>query len=174
MNTGSAPARAHSHAHSHANTVPRPALAMAGAVVAITLLLTGLVRLGVLDREAVPAVERAREGIAARTVRHLTFADRADGAVVVRDADRGQTVAVLHGENDGGGFVRGVMRGMARERRMHGIGADVPFELTGWNNGTLSLRDPATGRAIELGSFGDSNRAAFARFLTSSPAGDRS
>lgn len=154
-----------SHAHSHENTVPRPALVLAGALVAITVALTGLVRVGVLPREAVPAVERAKDGVASVAVRHLVFADRADGAVVVQDSDRGATLAVLVGENDGGGFVRGVMRGMARERRMNGIGPARPFELTQWANGALTLRDPATGRAIELGSFGATNRAAFARFL---------
>lgn len=159
-----------SHAHSHENTVPRPALAMAGALVAITLALTTLVRVGVLDREAVPAVERAQDKVAAVEVRHLVFADRADGAVVVDDTDSGRTLAVLVGENDGGGFVRGVMRGMARERRMNGVGPARPFELTQWANGALTLRDPATGRAIELGSFGATNRAAFARFLKGSAA----
>ena len=158
-----------SHAHSHANTVPRPALVMAAGVVAVTLALTGLVRVGLLPREAVPAEERARTGVGASVVRHLAFADRADGAVVVSDVDQDRTVAVLIGENDGGGFVRGVMRGMARERKMHGIGGAAPFELTRWSNGSLTLRDPATGRAIELGSFGDTNRAAFARFLGTGP-----
>lgn len=158
------------HAAQHANTVPRPALVTAAAVVALTLALTALVRLGVLDREAVPAEARAAAGVSAATVRHLSFTDRADGAVVVRDVDAGQTLAVLHGENDGGGFVRGVMRGMARERRMDGIGPQAPFELTGWSNGSLTLRDPTNDRAIELGSFGATNRAAFARFLSPNPA----
>ncbi len=159
-----------SHAHSHENTVPRPALAMAGALVAITLALTTLVRVGVLDREAVPAVERAQDKVAAIEVRHLVFADRADGAVVVDDTDSGRTLAVLVGESGGGGFVRGVMRGMARDRRMHCIGPAAPFELTQWANGALTLRDPTTGRAVELGSFGATNRAAFARFLKGSQA----
>jgi putative photosynthetic complex assembly protein len=159
-----------SHAHSHENTVPRPALILAGALVATTLALTGLVRAGVLSREAVPAVERAKTGVVAAQVRHLVFIDRADGAVVVRDAADDATLAVLIGENDGGGFVRGVMRGMARERRMNGIGPAAPFELTQWGNGSLTLRDPATGRSIELGSFGATNRAAFARFLNGTAA----
>ncbi|MEL0209677.1 MAG: photosynthetic complex assembly protein PuhC [Novosphingobium sp.] len=151
--------------HDHENTVPRPALILAGALVATTLALTALVRVGVLDREAVPAVERAKINVAAGEVRHLFFEDRADGAVVVKDADSNATIAVMMGENDGGGFVRGVMRGVARERKMKGIGPAAPFELTQWENGSLSLRDPATGRSIELGSFGATNRAAFARFL---------
>lgn len=152
--------------HDHENTVPRPALLLAGALVATTLALTGMVRVGVLDREAVPAVERAKANVAAVEVRHLVFEDRADGAVMVKDSDNGETLAVMLGEGDGGGFVRGVMRGMARERKMKGIGPAAPFELTQWENGSLSLRDPATGRAIELGSFGATNRAAFARFLS--------
>ncbi|MDE2619333.1 MAG: phosphonoacetaldehyde methylase [Sphingomonadales bacterium] len=154
-----------SHAHSHTNTVPRPALVMAGLLVVITLALTGLVRTGLLPREAVPAAARGAAGATATASRNLAFADRADGAVVVTDVDRHAVLAVLRGENDGGGFVRGVMRGMARERKMHAIGAAPPFTLTRWSDGGLTLRDPATGRAIELGSFGETNRAAFARFL---------
>ena len=156
--------------HDHENTVPRPALMLAGALVATTLALTALVRVGVLEREAVPAVARARDNVAALEVRHLAFEDRADGAVVVKDADAGSTLAVMKGENDGGGFVRGVMRGMARERKMKGIGPAAPFELTQWENGSLSLCDPATGRSIELGSFGATNRAAFAKFLSGTAA----
>lgn len=151
--------------HDHNDTVPRPALILAGALVATTLALTALVQTGVLNREAVPSAERASAGVAAVEIRHLTFEDRADGAVVVKDADSAETLAVLLGENDGGGFVRGVMRGMARERKMRGVGHEAPFELALWQNGSLSLLDPATGRSVELGSFGPDNRAAFTKFL---------
>lgn len=157
--------------HDHENTVPRPALILAGALVATTLALTALVQVGVLNREAVPAVERASAGVVAVETRHLAFEDRADGAVVVKDTDSGETLAVLMGENDGGGFVRGVMRGMARERKMKAMGQEPPFELALWANGSLSLLDPATGRSVELGSFGPDNRAAFAKFLKFKPAG---
>jgi putative photosynthetic complex assembly protein len=57
------------------------------------------------------------------------------------------------------------MRGLARERRQHSIGAAPPFRLTLWRNGMLSLVDTATGRTVELDGFGPTNRAAFARFL---------
>lgn len=157
--------------HDHENTVPRPALILAGALVATTLALTALVQVGVLNREAVPAVERASAGVVAVETRHLAFEDRADGAVVVKDTDSGETLAVLMGENDGGGFVRGVMRGMARERKMKGMGQTTPFELALWTNGSLSLLDPATDRSVELGSFGPDNRAAFAKFLKTQPKG---
>lgn len=159
-------------AHDHENTVPRPALLLAGALVATTLALTALVQVGVLNREAVPSIERSKAGVEAVEVRQLSFEDRADGAVVVKDADSAETLAVLLGENDGGGFVRGVMRGLARERRMNGIGHEAPFELALWRNGSLSLVDTATGRSVEIGSFGPDNRAAFAKFLKFKPAGN--
>ena len=153
--------------HDHESTVSRQVLLLAGGLVSITLMLTAAVSFGVLPREAVPSVVRAQAGVAAVEARNLSFADRADGAVAVVDADTKETLAVLLGENDGGGFIRGVMRGLARERRMSGLGAEAPFSLTRWENGSLSLVDTATGRSIELGSFGPENRQAFARFLKS-------
>jgi len=83
----------------------------------------------------------------------------------VRDVTTGETVRVLVDGVPGNGFVRGVMRGMARERHFRGVGMTPPFTLTLWQNGTLSLVDKATGRAIELGSFGPDNRAAFAALM---------
>lgn len=152
-------------AHSHENTVPRPALAMALALVGVSLIMTTAVRLGFAEREAVPSVERAKADVTAVETRRLTFADRADGAVLVTDADSGATVAVIAGEQGNGGFVRGVLRGMARDRRMRGVGSQPPFTLTLWQDGSLSLTDTATTKSVELGAFGPDNRAAFAAFL---------
>lgn len=163
MNTASS--HAASHGHSHANTVPRPALVMAGALVALALTMTAAVRLGFVPRDAVPASERTSAGVTPVETRHLAFADRADGAVVITDTDTGALVATLTGEGDGGGFVRGVLRGFARDRRMRGVGSAPPFALTLWHDGAISLTDSATGRSVELGSFGPDNRAAFARYL---------
>lgn len=154
-----------SHAHSHENTVPRPALFLALGLVASSLLMTAAVTAGFVDREAVPAVERAEAGVDAVDTRRLAFRDLQDGSVLVIDADSSETVATLQGELEGSGFVRGVMRGLARDRRMRGIGAEPPFELTLWSDGAISLTDSATGREIELGGFGPDNRAVFARFL---------
>jgi putative photosynthetic complex assembly protein len=63
------------------------------------------------------------------------------------------------------GFVRGVLRGLARERRRQEIGQQPPFRLTLWDDGRLSLEDETTGRRIELEAFGPTNLAAFARLL---------
>jgi putative photosynthetic complex assembly protein len=151
--------------HDHDNTVPRPALAMAGILVGATLAMTAAVQWGFAERAAVPAVERSESSIGAVEARTIVFRDRSDGAVEVVDAKSGQDIAVLVGEGDGGGFVRGVLRGLARDRRMRGVGSEPPFELTLWQDGAMSLKDSATGRSVELGSFGPDKRAAFARFL---------
>lgn len=151
--------------HDHEQTMPKGALTAALMLVATALALTALVKVGVLSREAVPAIARTEAHVAPALVRQLSFTDRADGAVVVRDASTGETVRVLVDGVPGNGFVRGVMRGMARERHIRGVGMAPPFTLTLWKNGTLSLEDKATGRNIELGSFGPDNRAAFAALL---------
>ena len=107
---------------------------------------------------------RAQEKIAVVESRSLRFVDRADGAVVIEDVGRGGVASVIEpGQQTG--FIRGVMRGLARERRMHGIGNAPPFTLTLWRDGELSLTDSATGRSIELTAFGSTNRAAFAALL---------
>lgn len=151
--------------HDHEQTIPKHAVASAAMLVLTALALTTLVKVGVLNREAVPAVVRSEAHVAPVIVRQLTFSDRADGAVVVRDVATGETVRVLVDGVPGNGFVRGVMRGMARDRHIHGIGMTPPFTLTLWRNQSLSLEDKATGRSIELGSFGPDNRAAFAAML---------
>lgn len=155
-----------SQAHSHDQTVPRPALLAAGGLVVVSLLMTVLVRAGVLEREAVPAVARLADRATVVEARSLTFSDRADGAVVITDANSGATVAVILSDTKSGGFIRGVLRGLARERRSHGIGSGPPFTLTLFSDGSLNFVDTATKRSIELGAFGPDNRAVFAGLLS--------
>jgi putative photosynthetic complex assembly protein len=95
--------------------------------------------------------------------RDLRFADGADGSVIVTDARDGTPVEVLTGEN---GFIRGTLRGLARTRKSEGIGPEDAFRLAAWNDGRLTLDDPATGRHIELEAFGPTNTAVFGRLLT--------
>jgi len=93
----------------------------------------------------------------------LIIEDRADGAVVVRHPATGQVIQVFDpGTN---GFVRGAMRGLARERKRREIGAEVPFTLVLWPTGHLSLEDTATHASIDLSAFGPDNFAPFARIL---------
>ncbi|MGI9247015.1 MAG: photosynthetic complex assembly protein PuhC, partial [Steroidobacteraceae bacterium] len=94
--------------------------------------------------------------------RELLFTDRRDGAVLVTEPD-GSTVAVVAPGT--GGFLRGVVRGLAQERMRQDAGADTPFQLTRWGDGRISLTDPVTGRNVYLDAFGPSNVAAFAALL---------
>ena len=96
----------------------------------------------------------------------LRFEDRPNGDVGVVDARSGQEIARFAGEQ---GFVRGVLRALARERLRRGIGPEQPFELLGHAQGRLTLRDPVTGERIALESFGPSNAALFARLQTAAP-----
>lgn len=99
--------------------------------------------------------------------RDLTFFDMENGSVEVRDSTGTQVLFVA--EPGTNGFIRGVMRGMARDRRSRGIGQEPAFRLAQWPDGRLSLEDLATGRHIELGAFGGTNRAAFAQLLSATP-----
>ena len=63
------------------------------------------------------------------------------------------------------GFLRGTLRGLARERKRQGVGAEQPFRLIGRADGRLTLEDPATGRRVDLESFGPTNAAVFAQML---------
>lgn len=150
--------------HSHENMVPRGALIFAGGLVLFTLAATAAVRVTGTPPSAEPATVRAAEGARMIASRTLRFADTADGAVLITDAGTG---AVVHTIAPGAqtGFVRGVMRGLARDRRMRGIDNGPGFTLSSWSDGQLSLRDTATGRELELGGFGSTNRAEFAALL---------
>jgi putative photosynthetic complex assembly protein len=150
-------------AHTHDRIAPPGALALGTGLVAISLLLVTSVRLGLVEPSPSAADQRVAAKMAPAAERMLRFSDQPDGTVLITDARTGAAIDTIRRED--GGFVRGVMRGLARERRQHRIGSEPPFRLTGWTNGALSLTDPATGRVIELDGFGHTNRGAFARLL---------
>ncbi len=141
------------------NRIPRAALIGAGSLVIGSLLLVGLARLTgyrPAQPDAAMIVERS----------DLRFEDRADGAVLIYSFPEERLVDTLPpGTN---GFVRGVLRGLVRERRADRIGAEPPFRLTRWADGRLSLDDPSTGRHVDLEVFGPTNAGAFADILIAS------
>jgi putative photosynthetic complex assembly protein len=69
---------------------------------------------------------------------------------------------VMRGEQ---GFLRGVLRGLARDRRQHGVGAEAPYLLSLHDDGRLLITDPSTGQRIDLASFGVDNAAVFTQWL---------
>jgi len=150
-------------AHDHNEEIPRAPLVMIGLLVLVSLVLATATSAGLLTRNAVPSVARAEAGVGATAERSLHFRDQADGGVRIEDALTGATVFVV--EPGTGGFIRTTMRSLVHVRRSKGIGAETPFVLTEWENGTLSLSDSETGKSVELGSFGPDNREAFAVLL---------
>ena len=134
---------------------PRAPLLGAALLVGLALLAVAFVRITGVGAAHTPDA-------AAVVVRDFRFEDRPDGSVAVIDASNGRQVEVVTGAN---GFLRGTLRGMARERKRQGVGAERPFRLTGRADGRLTLEDPATGRRVDLESFGPTNAAVFAQML---------
>ena len=149
--------------HHHDEDIPKAPLVMFGMVALLALALASATSMGFIAREAVPGEARAAAGIAPSAERSLYFHDQADGGVRIEDAASGTTVAEVAPGT--GGFIRATLRSLVHVRRTKGLGAETPFTLTRWDNGTLSLSDSATGKSVELGSFGPDNRAAFAVLL---------
>lgn len=143
---------------------PRGALIGVGIMLAVVLAGTATARLVRLSGPVAPLT--APPAVAAVDLR---FADEADGSVQVREARSGALVSTL--APDTNGFVRGVMRGMARDRLSRHIGAGPPFHLSRDAASHLWLQDTATGRLIDLEAFGSGNRGAFAAFMPSPPTG---
>ncbi len=137
---------------------PGGALMATAALLGVTLAGTAAVRLARVTGPASPV--SAPAAVAAVDLR---FADASDGSIKVSDARSGAQVSTV--APGVGGFVRGVMRGMARDRRARHIGEAPPFRLSRDGAGQLWLQDTATGRLIDLEAFGAGNRASFAAFM---------
>ncbi|WP_291861058.1 photosynthetic complex assembly protein PuhC [Bradyrhizobium sp.] len=126
------------------------ALALFALTAATTVRLTGIGEV----RMTLPAAVDSRD---------LRFEDGKGGTVLVYDAKDHQLVDTLApGSN---GFIRVVLRGLARERKLGDIGAQPPFRLTRFVNGQITLTDTSTGKQIDLDAFGSSNTEAFARLI---------
>jgi putative photosynthetic complex assembly protein len=147
-----------------ASGFPRAPLLALGALVLLSLAavttsrLTGVGNVSFEDASSV-------------TTREFLFEDRPDGSIAILQAgDRAVVGTAAPGTN---GFLRGTMRGLARERKRQGVGADIPFQLIGRADGRLTLVDPGTGRRVDLESFGPTNAAVFARLMAPSGAAER-
>jgi putative photosynthetic complex assembly protein len=139
---------------------PRGALIAAGALVGFSLVATTAVR---LIRITAPPTPIAASQPAPAETADLRFSDEADGSIRVQNARTDQVVATI--QPGVGGFVRGVMRGLARDRISRHIGETPPFRVSQALDGRMSLEDMATGRVIDLESFGSGNREAFIQLL---------
>jgi putative photosynthetic complex assembly protein len=156
LNAGLAARRNRMSKQDRNDRIPRPILIGAGALLAVTIVSTAIGSLTGLGTTMTPTA-------AAVESRNLHFADRSDGGVDVTDVDSGVVVYVVPpGTN---GFLRGVIRGMSRVRKLESVGAEPAYKLTHWADGRLSLFDPETGREVNLEPFGPDNYRVFARLL---------
>lgn len=140
----------------HRHDVPKAPLYAAAALVVATVLMVFGVRITGVGELRTPQAPVVVE-------RQLLFSDQPDGGIAVHDALDGRLVAsIAPGEH---GFLRGALRGLARDRKRERIGADIPFRLSSRADGRLLLQDPATGRLVDLGAFGAQNVIVFSRML---------
>jgi putative photosynthetic complex assembly protein len=135
---------------------PRLVLLVLGTMVAFSML---MVAIGSFQKPT-PSFAPSRPLV----VRSLHFVDTPEhGVAIVNAADQRVLDVLAPGS---GNFVRATLRGLAQQRMRSGVSADVAFRLTAWEDGRLTLEDPATSRVVELEAFGPTNREDFARMLT--------
>jgi putative photosynthetic complex assembly protein len=136
----------------------RPVIVTRAALMGAAVLV-GLVVVAALARRDAAGAPALAPLVRARA---LLFTDRADGAVVVTDAADRHVVAVETGQL---GFLRQTMRGLALDREAQGGRRGAPFTLSYYADHRLILRDPVTGRQVELEAFGPTNEGVFAGLL---------
>jgi putative photosynthetic complex assembly protein len=151
----------HHHEHHHEIHVPREALIAAALVILITLTTVAVFRIGGLEPAA--QITDTDRYVAAY---QLKFEDGSNGSVMVHEVTSSGLERLVHEVPSGeGGFIRGVLRSLARARNAQGISRDLPFVLKQQASGTLLLEDPETGQRIDLQAFGTTNIDSFRAIL---------
>lgn len=137
-------------------TPPKPALRVAVAMVALTFTVAFLAsQFGIFKSPDVyenPVAQRA-----------LSFDDAADGGILVKDGQTGETALTLPAGTNG--FLRGALRAMADRRRVAQKSSDAPFLLTAWGDGRITIEDPETGERVAVSSFGPTQVQSFVALL---------
>ncbi len=149
------------HNHSHEIRVPRSALIGIAAILVATL--AGVFWFRVSGSEPVSQVPVPGEVIKSRQLR---FEDGPDGTVSVYEVSSSKSDELIRVIGAGeGGFIRGLMRGLARSRRASNLGPELPFILSQQADGALFLEDSATGQRIFLQAFGPDSARSFESLL---------
>ena len=146
--------------HIHVQKVPRAAL------IGAAFLIVGSIALAASARSA--RLAHPEPEVAPIASIDLRFEDRSDGTIAVLDANTERPLTtVAAGSN---GFVRGVLRGMFRQRKIDSLGRAARFTLAREQNNRLTLTDPENHRRIELDAFGPTNTEAFAKIFADARA----
>jgi putative photosynthetic complex assembly protein len=88
----------------------------------------------------------------------MTIEGRGNHVLIVEDTGR----VLLDGN---GGFISVVLDGLERARHVARVEGNPPVTITQFENGRVSLTDPATGWQVELSSFGPGNVGTFRQML---------
>jgi putative photosynthetic complex assembly protein len=88
----------------------------------------------------------------------MTIEGRGNHVRIVEDTGR----VLLDGN---GGFISVVLDGLERARHVARVEDNPPVTITQYENGRVSLTDPATGWQVELSSFGPGNVGTFRQML---------
>jgi putative photosynthetic complex assembly protein len=88
----------------------------------------------------------------------MTIAGRGNHVTIVEDTGR----VLLDGP---GGFISVVLDGLERARLVARVEGNPPVTITQYENGRVSLTDPASGWQVELSSFGPGNVGTFLKML---------
>jgi putative photosynthetic complex assembly protein len=100
--------------------------------------------------------------------RSIRFVPEADGSLSVVDVPTGQVAIRLESKNNG--FIFGMLRGAAHKRHVAHIDSLVPYALTRWRDGQVTLDDPTTGMHVAINSFGPTQIASFEQLFGRPPA----
>lgn len=149
------------HDHSHSIEVPRSVL-----IATAIILLSVIVAIGYFRGSGQEPTARVPESDQIADQRQLRFADGGGGTVSVFEVGAAEDDRLIQVIEPGeGGFIRGVLRSLARARRASGISEEHPFMLVQHGNGDLILEDPMTGQRIYLQAFGPASIEAFSALL---------
>lgn len=136
---------------------PKAPLIGAFVLVGASLFMVGAARLGLIETPASAAAAAAPTTASQVISRDMRFHDLADGGIRVEMAGQPDQ-AVAPGT---GGFLRGILRSMVRDRRARGLGPEAAFRVTEWSDGAVTIEDLATRHVLTLNAFGPTNRQAF-------------
>jgi putative photosynthetic complex assembly protein len=142
--------------HHHDQKIPSGVLIGAAVLICVTFALAGSSRRALQAENSRP-LPQPIESL------ELRFEDRPTGALAVIEDGTNREVALLPPNSNG--FIRGVLRGMFRDRKLESLGRDAHFALVRQADGRLTLEDHQTHRRVDLNSFGSGNGAAFEALL---------
>ncbi|MGQ9830856.1 MAG: photosynthetic complex assembly protein PuhC [Thermochromatium sp.] len=139
---------------------PKGAVIAIGALLGFIIIMVAVARLTGYMLPQAPFLPEVKS-------RDIRFVEQPDGSMAVLDAATDELIQTLPPGDKG--FVRGLLRSMARQRK--GFKADIsePFHLARREDGMVTLEDPITGIRLDLRAYGVDNAASFAVFLDSAP-----